>query len=169
MSAVSTIFLSIYGDDSNLVTDCGNALQNGGALAPDGNTLCDMTCDGNAAEICGGPDRLTLYSYSSGGSTPTSTTTASSPTGTGNPLPGWSFLGCYTDSVSARTLPNNEPVSGGMTNEGCQNACLAAGYSIAGTEYAGECCKCLSLILLRLSLIINRVWQCLCKWRWTSP
>jgi hypothetical protein len=107
-----------------------------------------MTCDGNTAETCGGPNRLDLYSYSSGGST-------------GNPLPGWTFLGCYTDSVSARTLPIKEPVSGGITNEGCQNACLAAGYSIAGTEYAAECCKYLCLILLPLSLIINRVWQLL--------
>jgi glucan 1,3-beta-glucosidase len=99
-----------------------------------------MTCDGNTAETSGGPDRLDLYSYSSGGSATTSTA-ASSPTGTGNPLPGWTFLGCYTDSVSARTLPNAESVSGGVTNEGCQNACLAAGYSIAGTEYASQCCK----------------------------
>jgi hypothetical protein len=66
--------LSEYGDDSNPITDCGNALQNGGAPAPDGNALCDMTCDGNTAETCGGPNRLTLYSYSSGGSTPSTYT-----------------------------------------------------------------------------------------------
>jgi hypothetical protein len=56
----------------------------------------------------------------------------------------WEFLGCYTDSVSARSLPNGEAVPGGtddMTNEACQAACFAAGFSIAGTEYAGECCK----------------------------
>jgi hypothetical protein len=56
----------------------------------------------------------------------------------------WNFLGCYTDSVSARALPNGEAVPGGtnaMTNELCQTTCLAAGFSIAGTEYAGECCK----------------------------
>jgi glucan 1,3-beta-glucosidase len=127
--------------------DCGNTLQNGGAPAPDGNALCDMTCDGNTAETCGGPNRLDLYTYTSG--SPTSTSTAASgPTGSGNPLAGWTFKGCYTDSTAARTLPNMEPVSGGMTNEGCQNACLAAGYSIAGTEYAGECCKYMSLTLL---------------------
>jgi hypothetical protein len=42
-----------------------------------------------------------------------------------------------------------ETVSGGNTNEGCQSACLAAGYVIAGTEYAGECCKYLWSIPLR--------------------
>ena len=99
-----------------------------------------MACSGNSAEICGGGNRLNLYSYS-GGSLTTTTASSSAPTGTGNALPGWTSLGCYTDSTSARTLPNEESVSGGTTNEGCQNACLAAGYSFAGTEYSKECCK----------------------------
>ena len=43
--------------------DCGNSLQNGGGPAPDGNTGCSMACNGNAAQMCGGPNRLDLYSY----------------------------------------------------------------------------------------------------------
>ncbi len=57
---------------------------------------------------------------------------------------GWTFLGCYIDNVSGRALPNGEQVAGGtnaMTNELCESTCLAAGFLIAGTEYAGECCK----------------------------
>jgi len=100
-----------------------------------------MACKGNSAEICGGPNRLDVYSYVSG-SIPTTSTTTSSPSATGgNPLLGWTFLGCYIDNVSGRVLPNEVTVLGGNTNEGCQTACLAAGYAIAGTEYAGECCK----------------------------
>jgi hypothetical protein len=60
----------------------------------------------------------------------------------------WNFLGCYTDSVSARALPNGDAVPGGtnaMTNELCQSTCLADGFTIAGTEYAGECCDFLFL------------------------
>ncbi len=56
----------------------------------------------------------------------------------------WTYLGCYTDNVGGRALTNSEAVTGGtdaMTNELCQATCLAAGFSIAGTEYAGECCK----------------------------
>ena len=56
----------------------------------------------------------------------------------------WISLGCYTDNVSGRALPNQEFISGGsgaMTNEACQSACLAANYDFAGTEYSGECCK----------------------------
>jgi hypothetical protein len=60
----------------------------------------------------------------------------------------WNFLGCYTDNVSGRALPNGEAVAGGtnaMTNELCQSTCLAHGFTIAGTEYAGECCEFLIL------------------------
>jgi len=60
------------------------------------------------------------------------------------PRSSWNFLGCYIDNVSGRALPNGEAVPGGataMTNEVCQSTCLAAGFSIAGTEYADECCK----------------------------
>lgn len=56
----------------------------------------------------------------------------------------WTALGCYTDNVSGRALATGEAVAGGtnaMTNEACQTACSAAGFSIAGTEYGGECCK----------------------------
>jgi glucan 1,3-beta-glucosidase len=57
---------------------------------------------------------------------------------------GWTLLGCYTDSVSARSLPYGAGVPGGpsaMTNELCQSTCLAASYKLAGTEYSDECCK----------------------------
>jgi hypothetical protein len=56
----------------------------------------------------------------------------------------WTFLGCYRDNVDGRALPNGEAVLGGtnaMTNVLCQSTCLQAGFSISGTEYAGECCK----------------------------
>jgi glucan 1,3-beta-glucosidase len=115
-----------------------------------------MACKGNSAETCGGGNRLDVYSYGSGGTPTTSTTTASAPTVTSasgsNPLPGWTFLGCYSDNVSGRALPFSVTVSGGNTNEGCQSACLSAGYVIAGTEYAGECCKYLWSYQLYYSL-----------------
>jgi hypothetical protein len=39
---------------------------------------------------------------------------------------------------------NGEAVPGGaaaMTVEACQSTCLGLGYSLAGVEYADECCK----------------------------
>jgi hypothetical protein len=85
-----------------------------------------MACAGNSNEICGGNQRLDVYQSTSASSTK------------------WTSLGCYTDSTSARTLSNYITVPGGTgatTIESCQAACLALGYSLAGVEYANECCK----------------------------
>jgi hypothetical protein len=57
---------------------------------------------------------------------------------------GWTFKGCYSDNPSARTLGNYIVVPGGTgatTIESCLSACKASGYSLAGVEYANECCK----------------------------
>lgn len=74
----------------------------------------------------------------------------------------WTYLGCYTDNVSGRALPNGEQVPGGtnaMTNELCQATCSAAGFTIAGTEYAGECCKSQFIELFLYYILISyRVW-----------
>lgn len=59
-------------------------------------------------------------------------------------LIGWNFRGCYTDQISARTLGNALGVPGGqpaMSIEACLTACQSAGYSLAGVEFSGECCK----------------------------
>jgi hypothetical protein len=56
----------------------------------------------------------------------------------------WTFLGCYVDNAYGRALPHGEAVPGGtnyMTTALCQSTCLKAGFSIVGTEYAGECCR----------------------------
>jgi hypothetical protein len=95
-------------------------------LAPDGLSGCNMICNGNSSEFCGGPDRLNVY-----GKGVRSTI-----------APDWMPMGCYTDKTNARTLKNGIAVQGGaanMTNDNCQKACYNAGYSIAGTEYSQEC------------------------------
>lgn len=105
---------------------CGNSFSNGGGPAPDGLTGCSMTCNGNSSEFCGGPNRLDVYGQ-----------------GIRSIIaPAWSSLGCYTDSVGARTLTYGMPVPGGaanMTQENCQAACLANNYNISGVEYSQEC------------------------------
>ena len=60
------------------------------------------------------------------------------------PLLGWNYRGCYTDSVSARTLGNIVQVPGGaagMSIEACITVCQSGGWPLAGVEYSGECCK----------------------------
>jgi hypothetical protein len=102
---------------------CGNTIQNDAAPATSG---CDMTCNGNRTEICGGSNRINLYEFGLEDPEP--------------PVPtGWVSQGCYVDSVAQRTLQFGGIVQGAMTNAKCNAACEDAGYTLAGTEYAGEC------------------------------
>ena len=112
---------------------CGKTL--GGSPAASG---CNMACQGDDSEICGGPDRITVWEYRGGDSTPSPTSSGlSGPTST--PAPGWTIDGCYSDSQSARALEYRANIGGEMDNGRCTAACDAAGYSIAGTEFGAEC------------------------------
>jgi len=55
--------------------------------------------------------------------------------------PSVNFTAYFSDSVPARVLANNVNVVGQVSIETCTTACLAGGYSLAGAEYAGQCCK----------------------------
>jgi hypothetical protein len=110
-------------------TDCGNTLASGSASAPSSD--CNMACSGNATESCGGGSRLNLYW--------SGTTGPSTNLGVGK----WAFSGCYNEGTTGRTLTNGLATTGGsnaMTVALCLTACQNAGYSLAGVEYAGECC-----------------------------
>jgi hypothetical protein len=74
----------------------------------------------------------------------------------------WTSLGCYTDNVAARSLPV------AMTIEACQAACSAAGYMLAGVEWAQECCEYSNIDMTFLLLNLSRLWQCRCKRRCAS-
>jgi glucan 1,3-beta-glucosidase len=98
------------------------------------------------------PDLIALFQLaagSGGGPPPTSTTagpttlSTSTTTSTVSATGGWQFRGCYTDNVGGRTLGFGEPVPGGagaMTVGACQTVCKGLGYTLAGVEYAQECC-----------------------------
>lgn len=66
---------------------CDSKIANGGGPASDGSAQCTMTCNGNPAEKCGGPNRLNLYHYTTAtatsGSSRSSTTTTTTTKGTG--------------------------------------------------------------------------------------
>jgi len=106
-----------------------------------GATGCTMTCGGNTTETCGGPNRLTAYNYTLGIAT---TTTISAAAATSTALNvavprGWSYNGCKTEATSMRALSSASPSSSSMTNEFCMTSCQKLGYTLAGTEYSGEC------------------------------
>jgi len=50
----------------------------------------------------------------------------------------WTYQGCFVDDPF-RQLQHQPSVSGGMTVEACTSACQAAGYPLAGLEYASQC------------------------------
>jgi hypothetical protein len=114
-------------------------------------TTCNYACNGNSNEICGGSNRLSLYKFgvnsvssssSSSSTTYSTSTTSATFSAAASAVPAWSYLGCYVDSVNARTLGNaiygNANV---MTVELCQSSCKSGGYTLSGVEYSGECCK----------------------------
>jgi len=75
-----------------------------------------------------------------------STSSAASPSSTAtNPsIPGWTYSGCYTDQLNPRAIGTTGIQFAylgqhNVTTSTCVAYCSAAGYSIAGTEYAGQC------------------------------
>lgn len=93
---------------------CDNSIQ--GAVASSG---CDMTCAGNSNQICGGSNRITILTR-----------------------PQSRYVGCFSDSATARTLVNRYSIANEgtiMTVDLCRNACRTAGYIYSGVEYAQEC------------------------------
>ncbi|KAF2805845.1 WSC-domain-containing protein, partial [Mytilinidion resinicola] len=117
---------------------CGSQLSNGGHAADDGEAQCNMRCNGDKTEFCGGPDRLNLYIASTSSSTTTTSATLSAVL-----LPiGWTARGCYLDDPAARTLQTFMSVPGGpdaMTVEACVAGCASNGFTVAGLEYGQEC------------------------------
>ncbi|KAM0701049.1 hypothetical protein Q7P35_011410 [Cladosporium inversicolor] len=51
----------------------------------------------------------------------------------------WQYQGCWSDNVNNRTLSLMADAGGHVSNVKCQTLCSRLGYSLAGTEYAGEC------------------------------
>ncbi len=49
------------------------------------------------------------------------------------------YLGCGTDSISARALSGDRQSNDQMTAENCVDFCTGKGFSIAGLEYGREC------------------------------
>jgi hypothetical protein len=116
-----------------------------GALVTDG---CTMACNGNAAELCGGSDRLNVYSLRASptgtvtGSTTrvTASATSTSAVGVATSLPAnWTYKGCWLDQQHGRILGAQSPESATLTVESCVQACVTLGYSIAGMEYFTQC------------------------------
>ncbi|KAL0950804.1 hypothetical protein HGRIS_007569 [Hohenbuehelia grisea] len=103
---------------------CGFNVEAPGAQAGDD---CHMPCSGNGNQACGAGDRLNLFH--NGGSAPKTAETVN----------GFTYQGCFTDSVASRTLPTRLDLGSAATIEKCVSACGGAGFSFAGLEFGDEC------------------------------
>ncbi|KAH9032999.1 WSC domain-containing protein [Lactarius pseudohatsudake] len=112
---------TFFGNDNGI--QHGNFRQNPNALH------CNMGCQGNPSETCGGPALLNLYNFT--GTYPIGASVVPA-------VDGWTSRGCHSDTVSSRTLEQRIDV-GSVTAESCVNVCQSQSFSIAGLEYAQEC------------------------------
>ncbi|KAI9343035.1 glyoxal oxidase N-terminus-domain-containing protein [Zopfochytrium polystomum] len=110
---------------------------------------CSFPCTADPTAKCGAGSRLSVFQAAAPITvqpTPTSTATGGSTTPTNIPQPNnipttWAAVGCYTEGTNGRALVGTAIAApaGGMTNSYCITQCEAAGYTLAGTEYANEC------------------------------
>ncbi|KAF8162701.1 hypothetical protein B0H34DRAFT_650627 [Crassisporium funariophilum] len=95
---------------------------------------CLVACSGNANEPCGGPNRLNVFTSNKPPPVIVQSVTGSQGQGL------WTYQGCFTDLVTARTLGTGINIPGGVTAESCTAACQAAGTFLnAGLENGHEC------------------------------
>ncbi|KAL2271185.1 hypothetical protein VTJ83DRAFT_556 [Remersonia thermophila] len=119
---------------------CGNTISNGGAPASSG---CNILCNGNSSEYCGGPGRLNVYNFEGQFEQPTSTSGPTDPTSTPaapsqpEEVGDYAWYGCYTEATGMRALSAATFASDEMTLEACAAFCSA--FTYFGTEYSREC------------------------------
>ncbi|WYZ34618.1 hypothetical protein EsH8_I_000894 [Colletotrichum jinshuiense] len=104
---------------------CGNTISNGGAPAVDG---CNMLCNGNSSEYCGGGNRLNVYDFqhqykpvSSSSSAPAATgTPATSAAASGTAITGGVGTSTAASASAVPTGPSQPATVGAWKLYGCQ-------------------------------------------------
>jgi len=137
---------SLAGVENGSECWCGSQLENGSQFYyyANGNDFdsvppyhrqdpdqqfCITSCEGDPTKACGGPALLNLYNFT--GTYPIGASVVPS-------VGEWTSLGCYSDSVSSRTLERSVN-PGSVTVESCVSTCQSQSFTIAGLEYAQEC------------------------------
>ncbi|KAF5348257.1 hypothetical protein D9756_010540 [Leucocoprinus leucothites] len=123
---------------------CGTALNAAATKANDAD--CNMVCNGNSSETCGGPNRLNVYNYTGtdlpanpgGGNQGGGGPATVFPVLSGLPT-GWAYNACWVDNAHGRILQNQIPDTQTMTVESCIHACAAQNFTVAGLEFSTQC------------------------------
>jgi hypothetical protein len=106
---------------------CGFGLDSDSTKEDD--SFCNIECPGSqgTGDACGGQEHLSVF-------------TNGPPKASNKPLVnGFSYSGCYVDSVSDRILVGYKTDGPEMDVELCTSTCKENGYAIAGLEHATEC------------------------------
>ncbi|CAM9620770.1 unnamed protein product [Ectocarpus sp. 6 AP-2014] len=106
-----------YGTQSSTECWCG---AEGADYDGSGAGVCDMPCGGNADEICGGFNAMSVYENAVDG----------------GEIDDPSYLGCYSDPADSRVFVQDIS-SDAMTAEACSALCSASDFY--GTQYSTEC------------------------------
>ena len=117
---------SLAGNSGNACY-CGNSWTKGDLIQ---DYRCTTQCPGNSTQTCGASYITSLWESRLG-----SNVAAVSQAG---------YLGCFTDSGSARTLTDFSYTSSAMTNTICKSTCKSKGLALAGTQ--GNQCFCGNVI-----------------------
>lgn len=106
---------------------CGNNL--GYKATPVIDSSCASACPGNSSEICGGSNRLSLFSNGR--------PSVNGAPGTPEDVGAFTYLNCYTEASSGRALSGKGSSGSFVDLEYCADFCSA--YKYFGTEYGNEC------------------------------
>lgn len=105
-------------------------------------TTTSLLGRGTTSSVPGSSASRNSYAIS-GAPIPTSSPASSPTASAAKNLPsGWSYSGCYTDTLNPRSLPQLAPYTlnnTAMVSSNCVSYCASKSYSFAGTEYGGEC------------------------------
>ncbi|EJD54381.1 WSC-domain-containing protein [Auricularia subglabra TFB-10046 SS5] len=118
-----------------------------------GQYACNVPCEGNGSQMCGGSQRLAVYKK--GSVAPPKPATSPKPAAPApvkklqpttadhsfpNPMGGWYPVGCFKDAVTPRALRGASVLTQtNMTPKTCVSHCQEQGFQYAGTEFGKEC------------------------------
>lgn len=108
---------------------CDDILRNGAELASD-DAQCNTACAGNSTQMCGGPNRNSVYTNN------TELTVYPVPTQQKTNLTGsWQYSGCLQDNAVTRVLPYQIILSTNNSANNCISQCSDFGYNAGGLEF----------------------------------
>lgn len=109
---------------------CGNALL--GNNTRTSAAACNMACEGNPTQVCGGSNAISLYKA-------LGTNYTSGPASIPFTYKDWRYSVCARDNAG-RIVPNRLDLNPDtMTVNTCLDACAAAGYVVGALQYGQEC------------------------------